>query len=105
MVVPFTWVFQLKPLDVEGLKLLEKARCCLCGNKQTPEIDFDPHTTYAPVASHEALRILLAIAAAHGLIVEGGDIGNAYLYGDIDVNIYMEQPTDSSGRQEFPGMV
>ena len=105
VVVPYTWVFKLKTLDAAGTKFLEKSRCCICGNRQTPELDFDPHTVYAPVASHEAVRILLAVAASNDLIVEGGDISNAYLYGDIDVTIYMEQPTDSSCQLEFPGMV
>lgn len=98
-VIPYTWVFRLKPLDNSGCSFLHKARCCIRGDFQNPGIDFDPSNIYAPVASHEAIRTLLAIAAANGLIVEGGDVSNAYLYGDIDVPIFMEQPTDSTGIQ------
>lgn len=57
------------------------------------------------MASHEAIRLLLAFAAGEGHIIEGADIGNAYLYGDIDVPIIIEQPTDSYGIETFPGMV
>lgn len=98
---PFTWVFRLKPLDIEGLEFLHKARCCIRGDKQQPHIDFDPHSTYTPVASHEAIRLLLAYAAGEQHIIEGADIGNAYLYGDLNLPIIMAQPTDSSGKRHF----
>ncbi len=44
-------------------------------------IDFNPDTLYAPVASHETIRIILAFAASSDFILEGGDVANAYLYG------------------------
>ena len=49
--VPFTWVFKLKPLEATRTNFLHKVRFCVRG-KQTPHVDFDPATTYAPVASH-----------------------------------------------------
>lgn len=104
-VLPFTLVFKLKKLDAAGTKHLEKARCCVRGELQTPEIDFNPTSIYAPVASHEAIRILFSVAASEDLYIEGGDVGNAYLYGDIDVPVYMEQPTDSTGLPLHPGLV
>ena len=67
--------------------------------------DFDPEELYAPVAAHESIRMLIALAALLDLILEGGDISNAYLNGWLDVPIIMEQPTDSSGREAYPGMV
>ena len=68
--------------------------------------DFSPYyKLYAPVAAHESIRMLLSIAASLGLILEGGDVSNAYLNGWLDVPIIMEQPTDSSGRELYPGMV
>ena len=92
-------------MDKEGTQFLHKARCCIRGDKQQANIDFDPSNVYAPVASHEAIRILLAFAAGEGLILEGADISDAYLYGNIDVPIVMLQPTDSSGMESHPGMV
>lgn len=76
-VLPYTWVFRLKLLDAAGTKFLEKARCCVRGDLQSPEIDFDPFGLHAPVASHEAIRLVLSVAAADDLIVERGDIANA----------------------------
>lgn len=71
--------------------------------RQTPGIDFNPDGLYAPVASHESIRILFSITASDGLLVEGADICCAYLYGELNVPVYMEQTTNSSGLQEMPG--
>ncbi len=49
--------------------------------------------------------MLLAIAAAQNLMLEGADISNAYLYGDLGIPILMEQPTDSTKRHTMPGHV
>lgn len=76
------------------------------GDLQFPGLDFDPNSVYAPVASHESIRVLLSIAAANGLIVKvTGDVCNAYVYGDIDTDIYIEQPIHSTAIPERPGYV
>lgn len=93
---PYTWEFQLIPLDAKGDKFLENARCCLRGDKQVAYESFDLHTLYAPVSSLDYIRYLVAISAAEGSELKGADISNAYLYGDLDMPIIMEQPTDSS---------
>lgn len=69
------------------------------------EIDFDSFGTYAPVASHEAVRILFSHAASNDIIVEGGDVANAYLYGEIDYQFSIEKPTNSAGCEEMPDQV
>lgn len=103
--LPFTLVFRLKPLDEDENLVLCKARCCVRGDLQEALLDYGPEATYAPVASHESIGTLLAIAAQDGLIAEGGDVENAYLYGDIDAEFIIEQPTNSSGKEYHPGKV
>lgn len=49
--------------------------------------------------------MLLTISATEFLVVQGGDVSYAYLFGDMDVPIVMEQPTDSAGILEKPGHV
>ena len=104
-IIPIVWVFKLKPLGRSGTLVLYKARCCARGDYQLALIDFDPSRLFAPVASHEAIRILFSYAASHDLIVAGGDVDNAYLYGKIYCEVIIEQPTDSSGTEEKPGYV
>lgn len=57
------------------------------------------------MVSHESTRIALSIAVVEKLIVEGGEIENSYLYGDLDLDVYMEKPTDSSGIQAKTGWI
>lgn len=83
-------------MDDDGREFLYKARCVLRGDLQTEFIDFNPEELYAPVASHESIRSLLCITAIEDCDVEGCDVDNAYLFGDLDIPIRMKQPTDSS---------
>ena len=101
--VPFNWILKIKPLDSEGKKFKEKAPCCLRGDRQQAYVDYDPTNVHAPIASNGSIRMVLAIAAAQNLILEGPDITNAYLYGDIDVHIIMGQPTDSRKCEAMSG--
>lgn len=48
--------------------------------------------TYAPVVKNSSVRLLMAIAAKEGMIVEKIDIKNAYVNSDLDEKVYMEQP-------------
>lgn len=47
--------------------------------------------------------MLLALAAAQDLILERADVSNAYLHGELDVPIMMQQPRDSSKIPAKPG--
>ena len=49
--------------------------------------------------------MLLSVAAAQTDEVEGRHVDNAYLYGDINIDIYMQQTTDSSKKYPNPGYV
>lgn len=74
---------------------LEKVRCSLSAKFW---VDFDPWSVYALFAAHESIRMHVTYAASNGLVLEGADISNAYLFGKLDVPITMEQRTDSSWR-------
>lgn len=101
---PFTWTCRIKDAStISGI--LYKARCCLCGNYQKAFRDCDPANIYAPVVRHETIRLFFTKVAAQYLKVEGADVDNAYLYGDLDKPISMKQPSDSSGKVHYPGQV
>jgi len=48
--------------------------------------------TYSPVARLTTIRVLLALAASHNLLIHQMDVKTAFLNGDLEEEIYMEQP-------------
>src|SRR5882762_1595278 len=61
----------------------------------------DYFETFAPVVRHDSLRAMLAIAAIQDLEIRQLDIKGTYLNGDLQEEIYMQQPEgfdDRSGR-------
>ena len=83
-VVKCKWVYDIKS---DGRY---KARLVAKGFTQIEGIDFQE--TFSPVARYEAIRLLLAHAALEDWELEAMDIKTAFLYGELDEEIYMEQP-------------
>ena len=52
----------------------------------------DYFDTYSPVARLTTIRVLLSLAASYGLIVHQMDVKTAFLNGELEEEIYMEQP-------------
>jgi hypothetical protein len=48
--------------------------------------------TFAPVEKMDSIRLALSIAATRGWEVHHMDVKNAFLHGDLEEEIYMEQP-------------
>jgi hypothetical protein len=67
-----------------------KARLVARGFSQIYGIDY--LDTYAPVVKLTSVRILLAIAAIFGLEIHQMDVVTAFLAGELEEEIYMEQP-------------
>lgn len=103
--VSFIWVFSLKPLDAKGKKVLHKARFCVHEDLQNPSSNYNSNSLYAPVASRESIRVMFALVTASGLVVQEGNVSNAYLYGNLDFPITSKHPTGSLKRKEYPGHV
>jgi hypothetical protein len=53
------------------------------------EVFFD---TYSPVARLTKIHVLLSLADSHGLLIHQMDIKMAFLNGELDEEIYIEQP-------------
>ena len=83
-IVKCKWVYAIK---ADGRY---KARLVAKGFTQVEGIDFQE--TFSPVARYEAIRFLLAHAALEDWELEAMDIKTAFLYGELDEEIYMEQP-------------
>ena len=67
-----------------------KARLVAKGYKQKHNVDY--FNTYSPVTRIASIRILFAIASSYKLVVHQMDVKIAFLNGDLEEEIYMEQP-------------
>ncbi|KAL0303185.1 UNVERIFIED_CONTAM: Retrovirus-related Pol polyprotein from transposon TNT 1-94 [Sesamum radiatum] len=83
------WIFKIK-FNQYGSIQKYKARLVAKGYSEQPGIDFTE--TYAPVARIETIRIVLAVAAQLELQVYQLDVKSAFLNGEIEEEVYVEQP-------------
>ena len=88
-VIGTKWVFKVKK-DAAGNIIRNKTRLVVKGYSQREGIDYDD--TFAPVARMEAIRLFLAFVAFHGFKVYQMDVKCAFLNGEIEDEIYVEQP-------------
>ena len=93
------WVFKHKR-GVTGEIVRYKARWVVRGFEQQEGVDYNE--TFASVVKPMSYKVIFALAAALGLLIEQMDVKTAFLYGDIDEEIYVEQPT---GLEAVPGKV
>jgi hypothetical protein len=66
-----------------------KPRLVVKGFTQKERDDF--FDTYSLVVQITTIRVLLALAASHGLHIHQMDVRMTFLYGELDEEIYMEQ--------------
>ena len=83
------WVFALKLRD-DGQIERYKARLVAKGFLQRYGVDYTE--VWAPTGNTSTLRLLFAIAAARDYDIHQADISTAFLNGDLDDTIYMQQP-------------
>jgi hypothetical protein len=82
------WVFK-KNLRPDGTIEKYKARLVAKGFTQKEDEDF--FDTYSPVARLTIIRVLLSLVASHGLLVHQMDVKTAFLNGELEEEIYMNQ--------------
>ncbi|KAK8704498.1 hypothetical protein V6N13_048120 [Hibiscus sabdariffa] len=83
------WVFR-KKLRQDGSIQKYKARLVVKGFTQKFGIDF--FDTYSPVTKISTIRALFALSSIHKFHVHQMDVKTAFLNGELDEEIYMEQP-------------
>ncbi|CAL1399907.1 unnamed protein product [Linum trigynum] len=83
------WVFKIKH-DEHNRQPRFKARLVVKGFSQRKGIDFDE--IFSPVVKMTSIRTVLGLAASLNLEVEQMDVKTAFLHGDLEEEIYMEQP-------------
>ena len=85
----YKWIFK-KKMKADGSIDKYKARLVIKGYKQKEGLDY--FDTYSPVTRISSILMLIAIAAIHNLEIHQMDVKIAFLNGDLDEEIYMEQP-------------
>ena len=92
-VVSSKWVYRVK-YDANGKISRYKARLVARSFTQVYGVDYTD--TFAPVTRLETLRLLFALAIQKDWEVRQIDVKTAYLYGDLDEEVYMEPPEGST---------
>ncbi|WVZ54400.1 hypothetical protein U9M48_005204 [Paspalum notatum var. saurae] len=67
-----------------------KARLVAKGYSQIPGIDFND--VFSSVVKHSSICMLLSLVAMHDYELEQLDVKTAFLHGELDETIYMDQP-------------
>jgi hypothetical protein len=84
------WIFKRK----EGLSPKEaarfKARLVAKVLSQIPSIDYND--VFSPVVKHTSIRAFFGIVAMRDLELEQLDVKTAFLHGELEEEIYMDQP-------------
>jgi len=83
------WVFKTKR-DSHGNIERYKARLVAKGFTQKDGIDYKE--TFSPVSKKDSFRIIMALVAHYDLELHQMNVKIAFLNGDLEENVYMNQP-------------
>ncbi|GLT32318.1 hypothetical protein SLA2020_069930 [Shorea laevis] len=99
-VIGVKWVYRTK-LNPNGSIHKYKARLVVKGYAQ--ELGVDYGETFAPVARHDTIKLLVALAANLGWKLYHMDVKSAFLNGILEEEIYVEQPQgfEVAGKEDY----
>jgi len=95
------WVYKVKH-NADGSVNRYKTRLVAKSYAQTYGIDYEE--TYSPIAKMTTIRAVIVIVAAKGWSLHQMDVKNVFLHGDLQEEVYMEQPP-SYVDQTHPNLV
>jgi hypothetical protein len=83
------WVFK-KKLRPDGTIERYKARLVAKGYTQKENENF--FDTYSPIVRLTIIRVLISLVASYGLTIHQMDVKTTFLKGELEEEIYMDQP-------------
>jgi Reverse transcriptase (RNA-dependent DNA polymerase) len=91
-IVSCKWIFKTKEIETDSgdIDVKYKARLVAKGYSQVHGVDYEE--TFAPVVKFTSVRIPIAIVALLDLELHQMDVVTAFLNGDLNEDIFMEQP-------------
>jgi hypothetical protein len=88
-VVNSKWIYKIK-YATDGSVEKYKARFVARGFSQVEEIDYEE--TFAPVARYTSIHTIITLATSMGWKLHQMDVKTAFLNGEIEEGVYIEQP-------------
>jgi hypothetical protein len=88
------WAYKLK--EEEGCKKRYKARLVVKGFSQKKGIEFDE--IFSPIVKMNSIRTILSLVVVEYLHLEWLDVKTTFLHGDLEEEIYMQQPQGYQGK-------
>lgn len=95
-IMSYKWVYKLKK-KADGSVQRYKARLVARGFSQEYGLDYED--TFSPVAKMVIIRVIVSLAAYNGWLLWQLNVKNAFIYGDLDRDIYMKQPPGPVSKQ------
>ena len=87
----YKWIFKRKLKDYGTIDKY-KARLIVKGFRQKKKKGLDYFDTYSPVTRITSIRLLIALAVVYDLQIHQMDVKTTFLNGELEEEIYMEQP-------------
>ncbi|XP_074293467.1 uncharacterized protein LOC141620517 [Silene latifolia] len=87
--IGYKWVFR-KKLKADGT--IDKFKARLVGKVFTQKSGLNYFDTYSSITKTASIRVMFVIASMYNLFVHQMDMKTAFLNGDLDEEIYMDQP-------------
>ncbi|KAF5475573.1 hypothetical protein F2P56_007367 [Juglans regia] len=84
------WILKTKR-NADGTLERRKARLVAKGFHQQPGVDYAE--TFSPVVKPTTIRVILSLAVSSNWSLQQLDIQNAFLHGELEEAVYMQQPT------------